>query len=115
MNLRTLALTTTLAFAPVALFAQTTTVPSTPRHQSTINQRKGNQQDRIGQGVTKGTLNANEASRLERQEAGINREERGMKAQDNGHLTKQDRRALRHRQNVESKRIYRTKHDIGHK
>lgn len=117
MNLTKYVLIASLALAPAAIFAQTTApapTTATTTHRD-INQRKENQQDRIGQGVTNGTLNARETSRLERQETGINREERGMKAQDNGHLTRQDRRTLRHQQNMESRRIYRTKHDIGHK
>jgi hypothetical protein len=103
MKLAALAFATALAFTPVALFAQN------------INDRKENQQDRIAQGVKSGTLSAGETARLEHQEAGINKEERGMRAQDNGHLTSQDRKVINHQQNVESRRIYRTKHDIGHK
>ena len=34
-----------------------------------------------------------------------------MRAQDNGHLTSQDRKTLNHQQNVESRRIYRDKHN----
>ena len=103
MKLATFAFATALAFTPVALFAQN------------INARKENQQDRIAQGVKSGTLSPAETARLEHQEAGINKEEAGMKAQDNGKLTAQDRKTLTHQQNVESRRIYRTKHDIGHK
>ena len=33
-----------------------------------------------------------------------------MRAQDNGHLTGQDRKVIHHQQNVESRRIYRAKH-----
>ena len=54
---------------------------------------------------------AGETSHLENQEAGINKEESGMRAQDNGKLTAQDRKTLNHQQNVESKRIYRDKHN----
>ncbi len=111
MNFRTLALTTALAFTPAALFAQTTAAPSTPTNRPSLNQHKENQQDRIGQGVTSGQLTPRESSHLEHQESGINKEERGMKAQDNGHLTRQDRSALRSQQNTESKRIYRDKHN----
>ncbi|HZY61172.1 MAG TPA: hypothetical protein VFE38_01510 [Edaphobacter sp.] len=110
MKLTTLALATTLAFTPAAIFAQSTTTPSTTQHRD-INQRKENQQDRISQGVNSGQLTPGETSHLEHQEAGINKEERGMRAQDNGHLTKQDRRTLRHQQRQESKRIYRDKHN----
>jgi hypothetical protein len=105
MKLTHAALAVTLAFAPAALFAQTATPPPD------INQRKVDQQDRIAQGVKSGELTAGETSRLEHQEAGINHEERGMKAQDNGHLTAQDRKTLTDQQNVESKRIYRDKHN----
>jgi hypothetical protein len=76
-----------------------------------INARKENQQDRIGQGVKSGQLTAGETARLEKQETGINREERGMRAEDNGHLTAQDRRTLAKQQNKESRRIYRDKHN----
>lgn len=34
-----------------------------------------------------------------------------MRAEDNGHLTRQDRKTLRTQQNQESKRIYRDKHN----
>jgi hypothetical protein len=107
MKLATFALVATVALAPAALFAQT--VAPDP----TINRRKVDQQDRIAQGVKSGQLTAGETSRLEHQEAGVNKEERGMKAQDNGHLTFQDRKTLTHQQNVESRRIYRDKHNAA--
>jgi hypothetical protein len=110
MKFGKLALAVAFSFAPIALFAQTTTT-TTPAHDPTINQRKVDQQDRIGNGVKSGELTAGETSRLEHQESGINKEESGMRAQDNGHLTTQDRKTLQHQQNVESKRIYRDKHN----
>ena len=73
--------------------------------------RKENQQDRIAQGVKSGQLTAGETAHLEHQEAGINKEERGMRAQDNGKLSKQDRKTLNKQQNQESRRIYRDKHN----
>jgi hypothetical protein len=109
MNLTRLALIASLTLAPAAIFAQTTPTPG--QHDYNINQRKENQQDRIGKGVKSGQLTAGETSRLEHQEAGINREERGMRAQDNGHLTKTDRATLHQQQNQESRRIYRDKHN----
>jgi hypothetical protein len=115
MNLTKLALIASLTLAPAAIFAQATTATTPTAKPATINQRKENQQDRIAKGVKNGTLSAGETARLEKQEAGINKEEAGMKAQNNGHLTKQDRQTLRKQQNQESRRIYRTKHDIGHK
>jgi hypothetical protein len=107
MKLATFALAATVALAPAALFAQTVTPDPT------ISQRKVDQQDRIAQGVKSGQLTAGETAHVEHQEAGINKEERGMKAQDNGHLTAQDRRTLTHQQNVESRRIYRDKHNAA--
>jgi hypothetical protein len=109
MNLTRLALIASLTLAPAAIFAQTTPTPG--QHDYDINQRKTDQQDRIAQGVKSGQLTAGETGRLEHQEAGINREERGMRAQDNGHLTKSDRQTLHRQQNQESRRIYRDKHN----
>jgi hypothetical protein len=109
MNLARLALIATFTLAPAAVFAQSTPTPG--QHDYNINQRKTDQQARIAQGVRSGQLTAGETSRLEHQEAGINREERGMRAQDNGHLTRSDRRTLHQQQNQESRRIYRDKHN----
>jgi hypothetical protein len=92
------------------MLAQT---PTPGANDYNINQRKVAQQDRIGNGVKSGQLTAGETSRLEHQEAGINREQRGMRAQDNGHLTKQDRSVIHKQQNQESRRIYRDKHNAA--
>jgi hypothetical protein len=110
MKIFTAVLASALFIAPAAMFAQT---PTPGAHDYNINQRKVDQQDRIGNGVKSGQLTAGETSRLEHQEAGINREERGMRAQDNGHLTKQDRRTIHAQQNQESRRIYRDKHNAA--
>jgi hypothetical protein len=102
MHLTKLALIATLSLTTAALCAQTS---------QEINQRKENQQDRIAQGVNSGQLTAGETSHLEHQEAGINHEEKGMRAQDNGHLTKADKSLINKQQNQESRRIYRDKHN----
>ena len=109
MNLKSVIVTAALVLAPAAIFAQT----PTPATQPTINQRKADQQRRIGQGVQSGQLTARETGHLEHQEAGINREERGMRAQDNGHLTRQDHRTINRQQNQESRRIYSDKHNAA--
>ncbi len=113
MKLFNLILATGLVLAPAAILAQTTNTSTSAsgKHDYDINQRKVNQQDRIAQGVKSGQLTAGETSRLEHQESGINREERGMRAEDNGHLTRRDRKTLHAQQNQESKRIYRDKHN----
>lgn len=110
MKLTEMVIACALFIAPAAVLAQTTT-PTPGKNDYNINQRKVDQQQRIGNGVKSGQLTAGETSRLEHQEAGVNREERGMRAQDNGHLTKQDRRTIHHQQNQESRRIYRDKHN----
>jgi hypothetical protein len=109
MRFVTAVLASTLVIAPAAMIAQTTPTPGA--HDYNINQRKVDQQDRIANGVKNGKLSAGQTAHLEHQEAGINKEERGMRAQDNGPLTKQDRQTIHAQQNQESRRIYRDKHD----
>ncbi len=104
MKITTIVLAAMLA-APALMSAQT---PG--RNDWNIHQRKVNQQRRIANGVADGRLRPGQTARLERQEQGINREERGMRAQNNGRLTAQDRRTIHRQQNQESRRIYRDKH-----
>lgn len=107
MNLKHVILAATLAALPASsALAQTNRYE---RHH--INQRKENQQDRIAQGVRSGQMTPRETAHVEHQEAAINREERAMRAQDNGHLTAGDRHLLARQQNAESRRIYRDKHN----
>ncbi len=110
MKLLTAMLASALVIAPSAMIAQT---PTPGAHDWNVNQRKVDQQDRIANGARSGQLTARETGHLEHQEAGINREERGMRAQDNGHLTAGDRRTLHAQQNQESRRIYRDKHNAA--
>jgi erythromycin esterase-like protein len=77
----------------------------------TIQERKNDQQQRIGQGVRSGQLTARETGNLERREASVNREEHAMRRADGGHLTAQDRAALTRRQNHISRSIYKDKHN----
>ena len=56
-------------------------------------------------------LTPRETGHLEHQEAGINKEERGMRAQEQRPPDKQDRKTINKQQNKESKRIYRDKHN----
>jgi hypothetical protein len=91
---------------PVA-FAQ----QAAPNDPMTINQRKENQQDRIAQGVKSGELTAGETRNLETKEASLNKEEHGMRAADDGHLTSADRATLNRQQNKLSRQIYNKKHN----
>jgi hypothetical protein len=77
----------------------------------TIQQRKTDQQDRIAQGVQSGQLTAGETRNLETKEQGINQEEHGMRAEDNGHLTAADRATINRQQNHLSRQIYNKKHN----
>ena len=74
-------------------------------------QRKENQQDRIAQGVKSGQLTPGETAKLERQQQGINREERGMREANGGKLTGADKKALNQQQNRASRNIYAKKHN----
>jgi hypothetical protein len=76
-----------------------------------INERKRNEQRRIGEGVENGSLTAGEAARLERQQQGINKTENGMREADNGKLTAADRKAINQEQNQASKNVYAKKHN----
>ena len=105
MKIAAIALAATLAVTATAMHAQETN--------STINQRKADQQRRIGQGVRSGQMTAGETAHVEHQERAINHEERNMRSQDNGHLTRSDRSTLQHQQNAESRRIYRDKHNAN--
>ena len=75
-----------------------------------VNKREENQQQRIGNGIESGKLNAKQASNLERREGNVqNREKRDMAAH-NGHLTKSEQRGINRQQNRISRSIYKDKH-----
>lgn len=93
-----------------AMFAQSTTTNEPPQ---TIQQRKENQQDRIAQGVQSGQLTAGETKNLETKETGLNKEERTMRSEDDGHLTAADRSKLNNQQNRLSNNIYDDKHNAA--
>ncbi len=76
-----------------------------------VNRRQTRQQKRIAQGVRKGSLSPKETARLERREAGVQRQERRDMAKHNGHLTKVEQRQLNRRENRISRGIYRDKHN----
>jgi hypothetical protein len=106
---------TIFSLSTLAAFAQsgTTTTPttSTPVTGQTIQERKNNQQERIGNGVENGSLTAGEAAKLEKKESNLNKEERDMREDDNGKLTGADKAKLTRQQNRLSKDIYQQKHD----
>jgi hypothetical protein len=84
---------------------------SAPVTGQTIQQRKENQQDRIGQGVQSGQMTAGETANLEKKEAAVNQEERDMRKLDNGKLTTADKKTLTPQQNQLSNQVYRDKYN----
>jgi hypothetical protein len=93
-----------------AIFAQSTTTNEPPQ---TVQQRKENQHDRIAQGVQSGQLTAGETKNPETKEARLNKEERTMRSEDDGHLTAADRTKLNNQQNRLSNQIYGDKHNAA--
>ena len=79
-----------------------------------IQQRKQNQQQRIGNGVKNGSLTAGETEHLERKETGLNHEIRRDRSQDDGHLTNGEKAQINRQQNRLSRDIYRDKHNTAH-
>lgn len=104
-------LSSALAFLSLPVVAQSSN--PAPVTGQTIQQRKENQQDRIGQGVQSGQLTAGEAANLEKKEAAVNQEERDMRKLDNGKLTASDKKTLTQQQNQVSNQIYKDKHNAA--
>ena len=77
----------------------------------TVNQRRENQQDRIGQGVKSGQLTAGETANLESKEAALNHEVHNDRSMNNGHLTAGEKAQVNRQQNRLSRQIYRDKHN----
>ncbi len=104
-------LSAALAALALPAMAQSTTDSATPVTGQSIQQRKENQQDRIGNGVKTGQLTAGETVNLERKESGINKEERNMRQQNGGTLTSADKQTINQQQNAVSNQIYNDKHN----
>ena len=76
-----------------------------------VNSRERRQQGRIAQGAKSGSLSPQEAAKLERQEAGIKRQERAEVRANGGYLTKRQQRQLNGELNQTSREIYQDKHN----
>jgi hypothetical protein len=85
---------------------------SSRRMQANV-QRNIYQEQRIQQGMASGELTNREAARLEAGQARVGRAQ--ARAGADGHVGPREQAAIQHRQNVQSKRIYRQKHDAQHK
>jgi len=97
-----------IAAALVTLVAIPAFAQSTPR----IDAREARQEDRIEQGEKSGQLTPRETARLERGQAHVQTMEANAKA--DGVVTNQERARISHAQDVQSRHIYRQKHDAQH-
>lgn len=89
---------------PLAAVAQT----NTPR----VDQRGVNQQARIQQGAASGSLTQKEAARLENGQQHVQNME--AKAKSDGVVSQQEKGRLHHAQEVQSRHVYKQKHDRQH-
>lgn len=92
-------------FAPLLASAQTAPAPG-------IDQRQLNQERRIEQGESSGSLTQREANRLENGQERVQRIEN--RANADGVVTAGEQARLQKAENVQSRRIYRQKHDRQH-
>lgn len=100
-----------MALVPLSqISAQTNT--SQPKEGS-VNDRRGDQQQRIANGVQSGQLTAGETKRLEGREANMNREVHADRTANGGKLTAQERRQVNRQQNNISRSIYTDKHNAS--
>jgi len=81
---------------------------SSQRMQSEV-QRNINQQRRIEQGLQSGALTNKEASKLERGQARVDRSE--ARAGADGRIGPREQAGIQHQENVQSKQIFRGKHN----
>jgi hypothetical protein len=84
--------------------AETTWQQNHPRR-AEVNRRLNNQNRRIHREVKEGELSKQQAAGLHAQDHNVRQEERAMARNDNGHITKADKRALNQQENGISKEI----------
>lgn len=70
-----------------------------------VNHRLDNQNRRINQEVREGEISRQQATQLHREDHQIRREERAMAAQNGGHITRSEQRALNQQENAVSRQI----------
>ena len=79
--------------------------------QTSANNRRKNQQDRIANGTQSGQLTAGETKSLESKQANLNREIYTDKSANGGKLTSQEHKQINQQENGLSKQIYNDKHN----
>jgi hypothetical protein len=100
-----------MTIAAAGLLAGVTGTAFADEPEGRIQQRKENQQRRIGNGVKNGTLSPRETVNLERKEGALNREIHHDRVQNGGNLTNNEKAQINRQQNRLSRNIYRDKHD----
>lgn len=94
----------------LAVLAVAVTVPAFAQTATPLfDQRQARQQERIEQGVSSGQLTEREAVRLDKGQDRLQRME--DKAKSDGVVTRQERNRLQHAEDVQSRHVYREKHD----
>jgi hypothetical protein len=91
------------ASAP-AVDKDTTWQKNHPRREQ-VNERLANQNRRIHEEVKEGEISKSQAARLHKEDQRIRQEERLMAAQNGGHITKAEQRALNQQENKVSAQI----------
>ena len=102
------------AISFTGVFAQDATQPAptaTQKKQTTVHDRRVDQQKRIGAGIESGKLTPAEAVRLENKERKINGEIRDGREDHGGKLTAAEKKKINRQQSKVSKDIYKQKHD----
>jgi len=90
--------------SPAASAAPSTWQKNHPRRVE-VNKRLANQDRRIKQERAEGEISKTKVAQLHKDDRQIRQEERDMAAQDKGHITKTDQRALNQQENQVSKQI----------
>jgi len=78
---------------------------------SEVGRREQRQQQRIGNGIQSGKLNAGETANLENRTAGVKSEIHADRSANGGRLTAGERKSVNNQQNAISRNIYRDKHN----
>jgi hypothetical protein len=97
--------------AKIAMIGIVTLAVAVPAfaQETRADRRQDRQEQRIDQGVKSGALNPRETRKLERGQRHVEKLE--TRAQADGKVTAREKARLEHAQDVQSKRIYRQKHD----
>lgn len=103
------ALIALLTLAGASAFAQVPAASAPGTNTPRIDQREANQQARIAQGASNGSLTAKETQRLEKEQGRVDNAE--AKAKSDGTVTAKERRRLTAMQDGTSRDIHRKRHN----